>query len=157
MGSFSLFRLARFLSASCAPITAIIGFSCLLTVIFILYQPTTGPGEIQRMGWQSWDVIFPVSTDASTGDNHIEGGSQAGDVDTQMDWWNVTVADDKVDTASFPLDAWNPLLPHDTGREYACCVIFSCYINHFRSFRNNYRALFLPICSRQSLRTFFND
>lgn len=92
----------------CAPITACIGFSCLLTFIFILYQPTPGPGIVQKLGWQSWDLISMADTqmEESTSPSVPEG----------VDWWNVTTPEDNtVDAASLPLDMYAPLLPHDTG------------------------------------------
>ncbi|KDQ50774.1 hypothetical protein JAAARDRAFT_185989 [Jaapia argillacea MUCL 33604] len=102
-------RFFRYLRSICAPMSAIIGFSCLLTFIFILYQPTPGPGELQRMGWQSWDVI---SMDAATGS---EGNVSLPTVPEGVDWWNVTQEEEYVDPASLPLDVWSPLLPHNTG------------------------------------------
>ncbi|KAG6866553.1 hypothetical protein C0991_002038 [Blastosporella zonata] len=37
-------------------------------------------------------------------------------IDPDVDWWNVTdVPDAQVDSSSFPLDVWAPLLPHTTG------------------------------------------
>ncbi|PFH51912.1 hypothetical protein AMATHDRAFT_141299 [Amanita thiersii Skay4041] len=119
MPDFSCFRFCRALRSLCAPITAIICFSVLLTHIFILYQPTFGPGIVQRLGWQSWDIIIISDTPAvsdphkditnSTTD-HSPGGH-----DNAVDWWNVTQPADVVDTTSLPLDVWAPLLPHDTG------------------------------------------
>jgi hypothetical protein len=98
----------------CAPITACIGFSCLLTFIFILYQPTPGPGIVQKLGWQSWELIS--MTDAQVEEStHPSVGSGAA-VPQGVDWWNVTTPEDSaVDAASLPLDTYAPLLPHDTG------------------------------------------
>jgi hypothetical protein len=99
---------------------SIIGFSCLLTFIFVLYQPTPGPGRIQRLGWQSWDTISMSNTDTAQvpADHSVESGQgDVGGVPEGVDWWNVTKGQDgKVDPASLPLDVWAPLLPHDTGR-----------------------------------------
>lgn len=113
-------RFFRFLQSIFVPVASIVGFSCLLTFIFVLYQPTPGPGSIQRLGWQSWDTINinnadPVQAPAEHGveTGHGDGGSYPDGVD----WWNVTGGqDEKVDPASLPLDVWAPLLPHDTGR-----------------------------------------
>ncbi|KAF8826081.1 hypothetical protein HHX47_DHR6000436 [Lentinula edodes] len=121
-----LYRSLRFLRSMCAPITAVICFSCLLTFIFILYQPTPGPGIKQRLGWQSWDSISMSSEDlaaASSTSNgstsQDQGGNSSIELPEGVDWWNVSgipgLGQDKVDTTSFPLDVWAPLLPHDTG------------------------------------------
>ena len=108
--AISLSRIIRFIRSIFVPATAIIGFSCLLTFFFVLYQPTRGPGEVQRLGWQSWDVVSP-----STTSNPI-ASPLPGDHDTDVDWWNVTDPNaNPVDSASLPLDVWSPLLPHDTG------------------------------------------
>ncbi|TFK52074.1 Metallo-dependent phosphatase [Heliocybe sulcata] len=114
--AFSLFRVFRFLRSICVPMTAIIGFSVLLTVIFILYQPTPGPGELQRLGWQSWDLVSADIPTGSQDDTTSVPPAAPGDTNEGVDWWNVTVPEGaKVDSASLPLDVWNPLLPHDTG------------------------------------------
>ncbi|KAJ3759333.1 Metallo-dependent phosphatase-like protein [Lentinula raphanica] len=120
-------RFFRFLRSMCAPITTVICFSCLLTFIFILYQPTPGPGIKQRLGWQSWDSISMSSEDlaavSSTNTGSTSGQSEGDHATVELpegvDWWNVTgipgLGEDKVDTSSLPLDVWAPLLPHDTG------------------------------------------
>ena len=135
MASFSLFRLGRFLRSILAPASATIGFACLLTFIFILYQPTPGPGAIQRLGWQSWDIISDdlladnVDLGSTTTSPPSGGLSAPGDVGSGsgsgVDWWNVTAAEDpneQFDAASLPLDVWDPLMPHDTGCE---CITLS--------------------------------
>jgi hypothetical protein len=110
-------RFVRFIQSVFVPTTAIIGFSCLLTFFFVLYQPTRGPGDIQRLGWQSWDTISPSGVN--------ETGNQppptSEDHDTDVDWWNVTApgSTSPADSASLPLDVWAPLLPQDTG-----CIYF---------------------------------
>ncbi|KAJ7588171.1 Metallo-dependent phosphatase-like protein [Mycena floridula] len=104
----------RFLRSIFAPLSAIIGFSCLLTFLFILYQPTPGPGSIQRLGWQSWDVITMQDTPATSQPQVHTGESQNQPPDSTVDWWNVSTTA-PVDTISLPLDEWGPLLPHDTG------------------------------------------
>ncbi|KAH9990180.1 Metallo-dependent phosphatase [Russula vinacea] len=113
-------RFVRFIQSIFVPTTAIIGFSCLLTFFFVLYQPTRGPGDIQRLGWQSWDIISPLpAADLPGGVN--ETGNQSPppseDHDTDVDWWNVTApgSTSPADSASLPLDVWAPLLPQDTG------------------------------------------
>jgi hypothetical protein len=114
MAGFSIFRFFRFLRSLCAPITACIGFSCLLAFVFILYQPTPGPGIVQKLGWQSWDLI--TMTDAQVEEStHTSTGSVA-TVPEGVDWWNVSKPQDNpIDVASLPLDEYAPLLPHDTG------------------------------------------
>ncbi|KAF8075000.1 Metallo-dependent phosphatase-like protein [Lyophyllum atratum] len=94
----------------CAPFTAVIGFSFLLTWIFILYQPSPGPGLIQKIGWQSWEVVSMPSNAQSPvkGNTSDLGTSIDAEVPEGVDWWNVTVSEDK-------LDVWAPLLPHTTG------------------------------------------
>lgn len=123
---FSLFRLARFLRSIFVPTASIVVFSCLLTFIFVLYQPTPGPGSIQKLGWQSWDVVSEGSSLASSGSaGTVEigsSGSQVGSVPEGVDWWNVTTTE-TVDTASLPLDVWDPLMQHDTGCK--CDVSFN--------------------------------
>jgi hypothetical protein len=110
-------RFFRFLSATCARIFVIIGFSCLLTFVFILYKPTPGPGMIQRLGWQSWEVINMGNDPTPQGHNASAVGS--GNHLEEVDWWNVTTPEQTIDSASLPLDVWAPLLPHDTGRASA--------------------------------------
>jgi hypothetical protein len=112
-------RFMRVLRSIFVPTTTIIVFSCLLTFFFVLYQPTRGPGDLQRLGWQSWDTISPLSTGGLSSDvddvDHPQPTS--GDHDADVDWWNVTASAsaNQSDSASLPLDVWNPLLPHDTG------------------------------------------
>lgn len=114
-------RFIRSLHSIFVPTTAIIGFSVLLTFFYILYQPTRGPGDVQRLGWQSWDIVSPLPA-ADVSSNVNETGNQpsppSGDHDAGVDWWNVTApgSTSPVDSASLPLDVWAPLLPHDTGR-----------------------------------------
>jgi len=82
--------------------------------VFILYQPNAGPGMVQRVGWQSWDVVgtaqVPPTVDTSTGVS-----SDTPVIHEGVDWWNVTSASPAVDSSSLPLDFWAPLMPHDTG------------------------------------------
>lgn len=103
----------------CLPMTTVVGFSLMLLYIFILYQPTKGPGIKQRMGWQSWDVVN-LSNKPASSSSSSSNGTVGSDLEhtggSGVDWWNVTTTDDKVDFASLPLDVWAPLLPHDTGR-----------------------------------------
>lgn len=119
--AIALGRFVRFIRSIIVPTTTIIAFSCLLTFFFVLYQPTRGPGDLQRLGWQSWDIISPSSTGDSPNDVDHQSSDQppptSGDHDADVDWWNVTASatGSPIDSASLPLDVWAPLLPHDTG------------------------------------------
>ncbi|KAF9563975.1 Metallo-dependent phosphatase [Agrocybe pediades] len=114
MGSFSCFRCFRAARSICAPVTTVIGFSLMLLYVFILYQPTRGPGIRQRLGWQSWDVVNinaapqvkPPPELPSTDDSEN---------DSAVDWWNITQPEASIDYSSLPLDTWSPLLPRNTG------------------------------------------
>ena len=117
--AITLSRFIRFIRSIFVPATVIIGFSCLLTFFFVLYQPTRGPGEVQRLGWQSWDVVAPSSLPSTPASSPLPGNPN-----NEVDWWNVTEPDaNPVDTSSLPLDVWSPLLPHDTG----CTFVLFCF------------------------------
>ena len=126
MVSFSIFRLARFIRSIFVPTSLVIGFSCLLTFIFILYQPTPGPGAKQRLGWQSWDIVSDdmgpvggIDLESSTNSSSVPGQiNEPNNGNSGVDWWNVSAPQDpneQFDAASLPLDVWDPLMPHDTG------------------------------------------
>lgn len=126
-------RAFRFLRSIFVPTATILGFSCLLLFFFILYQPTDGPGDQLRLGWQSWDYISSSSDAAYIGAGSANAEEEQitspGQEDTSVpegtDWWNVTQPEGQtVDSASLPLDIWNPLLPHDTGCEYIFYLAF---------------------------------
>ncbi|KAJ3540453.1 hypothetical protein NM688_g6225 [Phlebia brevispora] len=120
-------RCGRFLSSIFAPASAIFG-----------------PGALQRIGWQSWDV---VSSTSSTGlaSTHSrpppDYGTPSESVDIDLpssedlpegtDWWNVTSPEDAMpfDPSSLPLDIWDPLMPHDTG--FSEIDVRSCYFDPF--------------------------
>ena len=126
----SFARLGRFLRSIFAPTAAIFGFSCLLTFIFVLYQPHPGPGALQRLGWQSWDSVqevsrpSPVSSSGQTSEES-EASPSTSQPNEGVDWWNVTSPEDVAayDPASLPLDVWDPLMPHDTGCKSSCLYI----------------------------------
>jgi len=141
--AIALGRFIRFIRSIFVPTTAIIGFSCLLTFFFVLYQPTRGPGDIQRLGWQSWDVISPLSTgDPSSGVNNVDHETWDQPPPTSgdgVDWWNVTTSptSSPFDSASLPLDVWAPLLPHDTGR--MLLLLFCCPMSELNIYTNSIR------------------
>ncbi|KAG1878635.1 Metallo-dependent phosphatase-like protein [Suillus tomentosus] len=123
MAAFSFSRVGRSMRGILLPTAAVIGFSCLLTYFFVLYQPTVGPGIAQRLGWQAWDAVATVdyfdkgpSTPTVTGDP--ADGQPIPVNDDETDWWetiNNQPWDTTDDIESYPLDVWAPLLPHDTG------------------------------------------
>ncbi len=115
--AFNVLRFVRIIHSIFIPTAAIFSITTLLTWTFILYHPNSGPGNIQRLGWQAWDA---VTTSTSTTDGGVKGsesssppGVPAGD---SVDWWNVTSEQKQPDPSTLPLDVWSPLLPHDTGR-----------------------------------------
>lgn len=121
-------RVVRAFSSTCAPMTTIVGFSLLLTWIFILYKPNSGPGSIQKLGWQSWEVVS-LSNDSQS---PIQGNNTDLEVPIDpetpdVDWWNVTLPEPQVDSSSFPLDVWAPLLPHTTGRMLIPSFLYYLY------------------------------
>ena len=106
----------------------------MLSILFILYQPTRGPGRyVQRIGWQSFDFVQEDSALLPQGPLPVDPGSIGGSVGTgdgglsslppDVDWWDVENAAatenaaSSWSSASLPMDKWNPLLPHDTGCE----------------------------------------
>ncbi|KAF8643188.1 hypothetical protein AX16_009173 [Volvariella volvacea WC 439] len=116
----TIWRILRALQKACAPVVAVISFSFMLTFIFILYQPSYGPGLAQRLSWQSWDSItMPDELGTLPAGSITTGSSNQTDDDVEVpegvDWWNVTTTTDTFDSTSLPLDVWTPLLPHDTG------------------------------------------
>lgn len=124
MVSFTCFKFLRGVRSVCAPITAVVGFSLMLTYIFILYQPSRGPGIKQRMGWQSYEVVnlkTSANTTSSTEGDLSTGQPSGGN--SGVDWWNVTTEEETVDYSSFPLDVWSPTLPHNTGCACAAVVL----------------------------------
>src|SRR6202000_476235 len=87
-------KVYRFFRNVSVPVSTFLSFSCMLIFIFILYQPTPGPGIIQRLGWQSWDVISVSQQDLSVTNSTTPGGIATSPVEEQPDsgveWWNVT-------------------------------------------------------------------
>lgn len=118
MASFTIFRVGRFLRSIMVPTIAVIGFSFLLTFVFVLYQPTPGPGSIQHLGWQAWDIV--TETNGNSNDTLLDISNETvpapSGQDSGVDWWDVTTANTgAADLSSLPLDVWDPLMPHDTG------------------------------------------
>ncbi|KAG8215016.1 Metallo-dependent phosphatase-like protein [Butyriboletus roseoflavus] len=114
--AFSCGHLFRLLNALFAPAAAIVGFACLLTFVFILYQPTPGPGVAQQLGWQSWDAVTTADYFQNGGQVTDPGSTpqdQSSGLSSSTDWWNVTMPED--DSQNYPTDTWMPLWPHDTG------------------------------------------
>ncbi|KAJ7449665.1 Metallo-dependent phosphatase-like protein [Mycena latifolia] len=125
----ALARLGRWLRNVSVPVSTFVSFSCMLIFIFILYQPTPGPGIIQRLGWQSWDVITTpqdLAGATNTTGSVTTGSPPVEQLPEGVDWWNVTT-EETVDYASLPLDVWAPLLPHDTGLSEI--AITRCFVN----------------------------
>ena len=146
MVSFSCYKCFRGLRSMCAPILTVVGFSLILTYILILYQPTRGPGIRQRMGWQSWEVIDAPNTMTS---GHPSSPSKPAE---GVDWWNVSLPDEKLDSSSLPLDVWSPLLPHDTGRTYHLFRLYCIPDKRLSSLRNyHYSVFYRPYCGRENV------
>ncbi|KAJ7720584.1 Metallo-dependent phosphatase-like protein [Mycena maculata] len=123
-----LARLARWFRNVSVPVSTFISFSCMLIFMFILYQPTPGPGLIQRLGWQSWDFVSSPQDLSAT---NTTGGAPTNSAPAEqipegVDWWNVTT-EEQVDSASLPLDVWAPLMPHDTG--FSEIAVTRCFVN----------------------------
>ncbi|KAK7030663.1 AIP3 domain-containing protein [Favolaschia claudopus] len=124
-------RLGRWLRNVSVPGLTFISFCLMLMFMFILYQPTPGPGILQRLGWQSWDTIDIQSL----GSTNTTGGTVSSPPQTPnigqtphgVDWWNVTTTEEVVDQASLPLDVWAPLMPHDTGLSEI--AVTRCFVN----------------------------
>ncbi|KAJ7623261.1 Metallo-dependent phosphatase-like protein [Roridomyces roridus] len=119
----ALAKFGRWLRNVSVPVSTFLSFCSMLLFLFILYQPTPGPGIIQRLGWQSWDL---VSTGKNIDTTVSPISAPAEDIPEGVDWWNVTT-DTQVDQASLPLDVWNPLMPHDTG--FSEIAVTRCFVN----------------------------
>lgn len=119
----SAHRLSKVARVTCAPFTAVLGFSILLTVVFILYHPTRGPGDLQKLGWQSWASISPKPATDGDANPTMQNGNNG--VPPGTDWWDVETPEPEIESSSLPLDIWDPLMPHDTG---CTCTFFFSYI-----------------------------
>jgi hypothetical protein len=122
----SAHRLSKVVRTTCAPFTAVLAFSVLLTIIFVLYQPTRGPGDLQKLGWQSWATVSSKPpTDGNVAlDNTTTQSDKPGsdNVPPGTDWWDVETPEPEIESSSLPLDVWDPLMPHDTGRK--CNILY---------------------------------
>ncbi|KAJ2934881.1 hypothetical protein H1R20_g2293, partial [Candolleomyces eurysporus] len=125
------FKCLKGVRSVCLPITTVVGFTLLLTWFFVLYQPNYGPGRKQRISWQSWESVSadkisrPAITKPST--NHTLPEPVGPGDSPDVDWWNVTQPEDKLDYSSLPLDVWSPLLPHNTGLSEIS--VTRCYVD----------------------------
>ena len=128
---FSAHRLSKVTRTTCAPFTAVLAFSVLLTVVFVLYQPTRGPGVLQKLGWQSWATVSPdpVTDDNITTNNATKPEDDTGSngIPEGTDWWNVETPEPEIESSSLPLDVWDPLRPYDTG-----CTWVALYRSEYR-------------------------
>ena len=112
------------------PFVILISFCVLLSFFLILYKSLdnpAGPGKIQRLGWQSWDIIAPLNANGeiivdvplspgSSSPPPSSGGEKEG-TPSGVDWWDIPEPEPTAVSSSLPLDQWAPLLPHDTGSE----------------------------------------
>lgn len=91
------------------PVTLLCIVSTGFMALFVIYHPR-GPGRIQRLGWQAWDVINGDITSTSGGGLNVSEGKE---------WWEADVLDagEPPASVSLPLDLWAPMLPHSTGCE----------------------------------------
>lgn len=110
-------HVARPLRSGVAPITTVILFSILLAYVFVLYQPGVGPGSIQRLGWQAWDVINPTPTAPQQLDDLGLPAEDPKPTGTSTHWWDspASAPTEPAGSSTLPLDKWLPLLPRDTG------------------------------------------
>jgi hypothetical protein len=117
--AFSAYKFFKGIRNACVPLTAGIAFSFLLTVIFVLYQPSLGPGERQKLGWQSWASVSPSNAQPNQTPSPAHDETAVGNIPDGTDWWDVVNTNQPAptDSANLPLDEWDPLQPHDTGSE----------------------------------------
>ena len=105
---FSAHRPAKVVRTIGAPFTAVLAFS-VLTIIFVLYQPTRGPGDLQKLGWQSWATVSSKpATDSNVAiENTTTQSNNAGpeNVSPGTDWWDVETPEPEIESSGLPLDA----------------------------------------------------
>ena len=136
--------LFRFVKSMSGLISTFFGFAFILTSIFILQQPSPGPGVIQRLGWQSWDVITMPTQNYSSAESSNVSGTGSSDPPNgteQVDWWNVTAPESGFDASTLPLDVWAPLLPHNTGCTSDDTVVQRNCLTRLFSVRNHYHQM----------------
>jgi hypothetical protein len=113
---------------TCGPFISVFVFALLLTFVFVLYQPSEGPGRsIQRIGWQSWDVIGEQPKTETLGPLPVDPGGTGTTNSTLppgVDWWDVEKPAETTSSSTLPLDVWAPLLPHDTGSKASLILIY---------------------------------
>lgn len=95
----------------------------------------------------SSEDLAAASSTSNGSTSQDQGGNSSIELPEGVDWWNVSgipgLGQDKVDTTSFPLDVWAPLLPHDTGRKlselssgrfwfsyYTCFIVSEVSVTH---------------------------
>lgn len=86
-------------------------FFVLLSIWGILAHSAGQPGPAGRMGWQVNEAIQLYAPKSAADSGGSNGGSNGTAVFDEL-------SGDGIDGA-LPLDVWDPLLPHRTGRE--CC------------------------------------
>lgn len=96
------------------PTVAWVVFAFLLSSVVLLSQPFPQTTISSKVGWQSWDVIElssqrPIAANKTTEGGGGTVGDGAEEDDEDDDGW--------VGDVALPLDSWDPLLPHSTGRE----------------------------------------
>jgi hypothetical protein len=91
------------------PVAFYLGFAALLLTYFALAHGNLQPGPTGRMAWQANEAIQLY---APKQENAAASGS-AGDAASPDELMGESI------DGALPLDSWNPLLPHRTGRESA--------------------------------------
>ncbi|KAH7093919.1 Metallo-dependent phosphatase [Auriculariales sp. MPI-PUGE-AT-0066] len=114
-------QFVRPLRVGVAPFTTVILFAILLAYFFVLYQPGRGPGSIQGIGRQAYEVVFQgaASQLPDTDEFGLPLTAQPKPAGTQpatpSNWWEVPTPTDAIEEASLPMDMWKPLLPQSAG------------------------------------------
>ena len=91
------------------PITCYVLFVLLLS--FLFYAEPRALGSLQHIGWQAFDIVSlkPVTPQSPTTPSGPTKGNST-------DWWDLEDNNVEPPPTSLPLDIWNPLLSHHTGR-----------------------------------------
>jgi hypothetical protein len=94
---------------SAIPLTCFALFAILLT--FYLFDKPIPLWKLQRLGWQSFDLVSFENFNSSSGPSQ-----RPLPPNNETDWWDVEDdATEALSPTSFRLDVWNPLIPHRTG------------------------------------------